>query len=93
MIVGVLEMRLAIYEATSLKDKRRVIKSFKDRIGSRFNVSIAEVDALDARQTGVLGVAMIANETRYVEGALSKIVDFVRASGRVSLVDWHIEYY
>ena len=62
-----------------LKDKRRVIKSLKDRIAHGHNVSIAEVGALDEHRRSILGMAMVANDSRYVEGALSKLVDFVRA--------------
>ena len=91
MVVGILEASLAIFEATSLKDKRRVIKSLKDRISNKFNVSVAEVDRLDARQHAVLGFAMVANDARYVESCLHKIVDQLRLARAASLVDYRIE--
>ena len=91
MVVGVLRVRLGIFEALSLKDKRRVTRSLKDRLGARHNVSIAEIDDLDHRQAATLGLAMIANEARFVESALSKIVDEIRAFSRASLLDYHIE--
>jgi uncharacterized protein YlxP (DUF503 family) len=91
MTIGVLQLELSIGDSMSLKDKRRVVKSLKDRIAHRHNVSIAEVGALDAHRTAILGIAMVSNDSRYVEGALSKIVDFVRASGTVDLVDYDIE--
>jgi len=75
----------------SLKDKRRVVKSLKDRIAHGHNVSIAEVGALDQHRRAILGLAMVSNDSRYVEGALSKIVDFVRANGKVDLVDYQID--
>ena len=91
MIIGVLRVRLGIFEARTLKDKRRVIKSLKDRIGARHNVSIAEVDDLDHCQAATFGLAMVANETRFVESALSKIVDEIRAEPRASLLDYEID--
>jgi len=91
MVVGVLTFRIAIFEALSLKDKRRITKSLKDRIGNRHNVSIAEIDDLDHRQAATIGVAMISNDGRFVESALSKIVDEVRAYGTASLLDYDIE--
>jgi uncharacterized protein len=91
MTIGVLQLELSVTDAMSLKDKRRVIKSIKDRIAHGHNVSIAEVDALDEHRRCVLGIAMVANERRYVEGALSKLVDFVRAVPQVSLMDFQIE--
>ena len=59
MIVGTLEFEVLIREAQSLKDKRRAIKSLKDRIRHRFPVSIAEVDALDHWQRSVLGACKL----------------------------------
>ena len=91
MIVGVLQLELSIDDAMSLKDKRRVIKSLKDRIAHAHNVSIAEVGALDEHRRSILGLAMVSNDSRYVEGALSKIVDFVKAIPAVDLVDYQID--
>ena len=75
----------------SLKDKRRVIKSLKDRIAHAHNVSIAEVGALDEHRRSIIGMAMVSNDSRYIEGALSKLVDFVRMIGNVSLIDYQID--
>jgi uncharacterized protein len=91
MTIGVLQLELSIGDAMSLKDKRRVVKSLKDRIAHGHNVSIAEVGALDEHRRSILGIAMVANDRAYVEGALSKLVDFVRSVGNVDLVDYQIE--
>ena len=92
MIVGVLQLELSIADAMSLKDKRRIVLSVKDRIAHAHNVSIAEVGALDQHRTAILGVAMVANERGYVEGALSKLVDFIRTVPQVDLVDYQIDF-
>ena len=89
--VGVLQLELSVPDAFSLKDKRRVVKSLKDRIAHGHNVSIAEVGALDEHRRAILGVAMVSNDSRYVEGALSKLVDFVKAVPQVSLQDYQID--
>ena len=91
MTVGVLQLELLVPDAFSLKDKRRVVKSLKDRIAHGHNVSIAEVGALDEHRRAILGVAMVSNDSRYVEGALSKLVDFVKAVPQVSLQDYQID--
>ena len=91
MVVGVLQLQLSSPDAMSLKDKRRVVKSLKDRIAHGHNVSVAEVAALDLHRTAVLGVAMVANDTAYVQGGLSKIVDFVREARLAELVDYQID--
>jgi uncharacterized protein len=91
MTVGVLQLELSIGDAMSLKDKRRVVLSLKDRIAHGHNVSIAEVGALDEHRRSILGIAMVANDRAYVEGGLSKLVDFVRLVPSVNLVDYSIE--
>jgi uncharacterized protein YlxP (DUF503 family) len=79
MIVGSLLVRLLIRESRSLKDKRQVVRSIKDRLRNGFNVSVAEVDAQDNRQVAVLGLAMVGSETAQVRGELAKIVEALRA--------------
>lgn len=91
MIVGILELKVSVFDAMCLKDKRRVIKSLKDRISNKFNVSVAEVDYADSIRTSVLGIAMVANERRFVESALYKIVEFVRGNPLLSLIDYNVE--
>ena len=92
MVVGVLQIELSVTDAMSLKDKRRVVLSLKDRIAHSHNVSIAEVGALDEHRRAILGVAMVGNDKRYVEGGLSKLVDLVRAVPQVSLIDYQVEF-
>ena len=92
MTIGVLQLEIAIHDAMSLKDKRRVVKSIKDRIAHGHNVSIAEVGALDEHRRCVLGLAMVSNDRRYVEGGLSKLVDFVRGVPSVDLIDYQIDF-
>lgn len=93
MVIGALSLRLAVFGSTSLKDKRRVIKSLKERIGERFNVSIAEVGSLDHRQQAELGVAIVANDPQFIQSCLDKIVDYVRLDRGASLVDYHVEVF
>ncbi len=91
MTIGVLQLEISITDAMSLKDKRRVVKSIKDRIAHAHNVSIAEVGALDEHRRCIMGMAMVGNDGQYIEGALSKLVDFVRMVPQVSLLDYRIE--
>ncbi|MCS7032996.1 MAG: DUF503 domain-containing protein [Phycisphaerae bacterium] len=92
MTVGILQIELAIAESCSLKDKRRIVLSLKDRIRNGHNVSVAEVGALDEHKRSILGLAMVSNDRRYVEGGLSRIVDLVRMTPRVSLTDYQMEF-
>jgi uncharacterized protein YlxP (DUF503 family) len=93
MIVGVLRVDMAIGDAASLKDKRRVLKSVKDRLAHRHNVSIAETDCQDEHRRAELGIAMVANDARFVQSCLSKIVDELRMTRSLSLLEYEISIY
>ena len=91
MIVGVLSLQLMIPDAMSLKDKRRVIKSLKDRVAHKFNVSIAEVGHNDNIRSSLLGVAVVANESRFADSVLSSVVEMIRRTPPLVLIDYSIE--
>ncbi len=91
MIVGTLRVRLLLRESRSLKDKRQVVKSIKDRLHNGFNVSVAEVEALDNRQLAVLGLAMVSNEAHHLKLALGQIVEALRSHPVAELLDHEME--
>ena len=91
MIVGILSLQVSVFDAMNLKDKRRTIKSLKDRVRNKYNVSIAEVGHNESIRTSILGVAMVANESRYINSVLSEIVNFVEKIPQATLVDYSIE--
>jgi uncharacterized protein YlxP (DUF503 family) len=81
MFVGVMRLGLMIPGARSLKDKRRVVLSFKERVQARFRVSIAEIGALDHPRHATLGVAVVSNEARICDSVLA---DVAAAAGTLS---------
>jgi len=89
--VGLLHLVVAIGDAMTLKDKRRVVKSFKDRTAHGRNVSVAEVDHQDSIRRAVLAVAMVGSDGRYLEGALQQIVNAARSNRGWALVEYDIE--
>lgn len=91
MIVGSLRVRLLIRNSRSLKDKRRVVLSIKDRLRNAFNASIAEIDEQDHRQLAVLGIAMVANDSREVTSALDRMVEVLRGHPVAELLDYERE--
>ncbi|MBI5725343.1 MAG: DUF503 domain-containing protein [Planctomycetes bacterium] len=91
-MVGLIELRLNVVQAMSLKDKRRVIKGFKDRVRHRHNVSIAEVGAQDSHRLAVLAVAMVGNDRQYLEGALRQIEKAAAMHRDMILIDSTIEW-
>lgn len=92
MVVGILEVRGVVRESHSLKDKRRVVKSVKDRLAARFNISVAEVDHLDSQQQVGLGISLVGNDRRFVEGSLTQVINFIRLSPIFELVDYQMDF-
>lgn len=93
MVIGSLAIDLFLRQSRSLKDKRRVLLSIKDRVRQKFNVGVAEVAFQDVRQRARLGVVAVGAERQPVESALSKVVEFVRFQGRgAELLDFQMEF-
>ena len=93
MVVGVLRLTLYVHGASSLKDKRQVLRKVIDRVRARYNVAIAEVGDQDIWQTAVVGVCAVANDHSFVNEVLDKIV---RDAGQIAEVvkrEMEIETY
>jgi uncharacterized protein len=72
MVVGILRLTLYVPGASSLKDKRQVLRKVIDRLRARFNVSVAEVGENDIWQRAVVGIAAISNDHSFVNEVLDK---------------------
>lgn len=92
MHVLLIKLRLRIPHAHSLKDKRRQIKSLKDRLSSRFNLSVAEIDALDSCQQAIMGVCMISNDKTYLEKQFSQVEALVLEYTELELINMTREW-
>jgi hypothetical protein len=91
MVVATLELTVTFY-ATSLKDKRSVVKRVLARVRNEFNVSAAEVDELDNPGGAVLGFASVGVDRRYLEGQLQRLCEFVDGLELCEIVDVHREF-
>jgi uncharacterized protein YlxP (DUF503 family) len=91
MIVGSVRARLLLRESRSLKDKRQVVRSIKDRLRNEFHVSVAEVDAVDNRQLIVLGLALVGRERKHVRTTLEQIVAALRSHPVAELLDHEMD--
>jgi len=68
------------------------LKSITSRVGSKFNVSVAEVDDQSLWQSAVLGICCVSNNSRYTNEVLSKVVDFITNSRfEVEILNYEIE--
>ena len=88
MFVGIVRIELHIPAATSLKEKRSVVRSLKDRIRQRVHAAVAEVDHQDLWQRAALGVAVVSGESRQVDEQLQAIRNLVESTYEAQLLDW-----
>ena len=87
MVVGVVTWELHLSGCQSLKDKRRIVKSLKDRLHSRFNVSVAETDHQDRWQRAELSCCVVANSRRHAESVLEAADNLVERDSAARIVD------
>ena len=87
MFVGVLRLTFHIPSARSLKDRRRVVRSFKDRVQARLRASVAEVGGLDQHRRAVIGVVVVSNEASRVDELLSAAASMANSVRDAMLVD------
>jgi uncharacterized protein len=89
MIVSLLRFRLDLEGMTSLKDKRRIVSSLKDRLQRKFRLSVAEVDLQDSLSRAEIGAAIVSNSRAFGEMVLQKALALVEndAPGRVAFVE------
>ena len=71
--IGVLTLELRLEDAHSLKDKRHVVKSLKDRLRNKFNVAVAEIDYQDLWQRGLLAAVTVASDHGHAEQVLQSV--------------------
>ena len=86
-------MQIYIGDSHSLKDKRRVLNSLKERIRNRFNAAVAEVDDHALWQRATLGVAVVSSTVEHCDEMLTKIVNLVEGDLRVQILDYQMEVH
>lgn len=86
MLVCIAEIRLHVYNAHSLKEKRSIIKRAIERVKNKFNASTAETGDHDIWQSAILGVAIAGNSKGLLERELEKILDLIESSGELEIV-------
>jgi uncharacterized protein len=72
-MIAFLTLELQIEAAQSLKDKRQVVRSMKDRLRAAFNVSVAELDSSGLWNRATIGVVSISDSRDYLDGLMKKI--------------------
>jgi uncharacterized protein YlxP (DUF503 family) len=91
MVVGILRLSLSIPVASSLKDKRQVLRKIIDRVKAKFEVAVAEVGDNDLWQRGQIGIAAVGNDRRFINEVLDKVRGFVDQLYLAPVLDQELE--
>ena len=92
MPIGLLTLEIHIPDARSLKDKRQVLRSLKDRLRGQFNVAVAELEHQDVWQRALVGVVSLSNDEQHLRESLDHVAaEAERLLGR-DLVSQEIEF-
>lgn len=91
--VGGARVRLVVRGSRSLKEKRRVVRSIKDRLPAQFPVAVAEVGDLDRHQAITIGLAAVGNDGRHVAQVLEGAIGKLRLHPEAELVDHEVEIF
>ncbi len=87
MVVGSISWQLSLPGCGSLKEKRAIVRSLKDRLRHRFNLSVAETNHQDVWTRCELTVAVVATDGRFADSVLDKVDDFVAKEARAIVMN------
>lgn len=93
MCIGLLKLKIGIEWAFSLKDKRQAVKSTKEKLRAKFNVSTAEVDDHDIYNRSTIAVVMVNKDKCYIEKSFHNIVNFIEKLKDITLENVQIELF
>jgi len=94
-MIALLTLELHIEAAQSLKDRRRVLRSLKDRLRASFNVSVAELDATDLWNRATVGVVAISDSRDYLDGLMKNVerqANRITNNAGAEIADSFVEY-
>ncbi|HEV2149315.1 MAG TPA: DUF503 domain-containing protein [Longimicrobiaceae bacterium] len=93
MVVGLVVWELHLAGCSSLKEKRQVLKSLKDRLHNRFHVSVAETAHQDAHQRAELAACVVSADRRHAQSVLSSVDRMVEEESGARIVDSYTTFY
>ncbi len=91
MIICSVDIEIIIYEVNSLKEKRHVLKSIIERIKSRYNVSIAEIEYQDKWNRSVIAAVVVSNSKKHAENTINKVIGFIDNDPRAEITNYNVE--
>lgn len=93
MVVGVLEVSFRLPDSGSLKDKRHVVRSLKDRIRNRYNVSVAETEGHQTWRTCTLAFAAVAGQQAVIERDFEMIISLIESRPEIAHIEAWTDYF
>ncbi len=91
MTVGIARLTLRLPGNTSLKGKRKVVKSVIEKVRHKFRISVAEIGSQDKLQSAVFAMAVVGNDSRMINAVLDKAINFVESMNVAELVEDEID--
>ncbi|MBL7197850.1 MAG: DUF503 domain-containing protein [Candidatus Omnitrophica bacterium] len=91
MIIGIVKLLIFISSSSSLKEKRMVLRSLKNKLRNNFNISIIEIDDYDKWQKSTLALATIGTEKSRVNSLISNIINYLENNKQIQLLDYEME--
>jgi uncharacterized protein YlxP (DUF503 family) len=93
MLITSVRFSLRLYASSSLKEKRFVLSSVKQRLRNRFNLSISEVGGQESWREAELGIALVTQEKAQADSTLEAVTRFLDGDGRFEIVHRLVEYF
>jgi uncharacterized protein YlxP (DUF503 family) len=87
LVVGTCRVSLHIPGSGSLKAKRFVLKGLKERVRSKFNVSVAEVDHFDLWQRSTIAIAVVSRDVRFAHQVISNVLRLIESDANINVLD------
>ncbi|MDR2798378.1 MAG: DUF503 domain-containing protein [Treponema sp.] len=90
MIVSMIQIIFEVPEVDTIKEKRRILRSVKDKLQRRFHLSVAEVDLQDSLCFAQIGGALVSNSKDFGETVLHKALAMIEQEVPVRIQDVRI---
>ena len=91
MYVGCCSIKFFIHGNHSLKGKRRIVRTLKDRLKNKFNISVAEIGDQDIWQSLHIGIVTVNSDPKYLEGQVIKVVDTIEKMHLAEITDYQTQ--
>ncbi|SDN34081.1 hypothetical protein SAMN04488516_101456 [Desulfonauticus submarinus] len=93
MLIGVLKIKFKLHAVFSLKEKRKIAQSLKQKIKNKYNIAIAEVNHQDSLDFLEFGIVTISNKMNQIESILKKVQNYIEAMSSEEIIEIHTDFF